>query len=201
MNTIFPPARLFQKCTCLGYSICIKSQGQRTFALPRWLAKLSLRCRFRGCGCLRCRIFAEPVTWHSYNGYCCFCGDVSAWTSPDLTEVDWTSTLFLSLDFLRRVSLTSQCAAIWRVDVCLMHLIKVALPELISDENFMVGDSLLCDGASKPFLRSPRKYWTRNYWSCSPIVNSRSLLPTIRGTKILGNNLPFLRNVGGNLSA
>ena len=37
--------------------------------------------------------------------------------------------------------------------MCLMHLIEVALPELISDENFMVRDrsGLLCDGAIEPF--------------------------------------------------
>ena len=82
---------------------------------------------------------------------------VSGWTSPDVTEIDWTSTIFLSLDFLRRVSLTSQCAAIWTFYVCLKHLIKVALPELISDENFMVRDrsGLLCDGAIEPFWFSP----------------------------------------------
>ena len=82
-------------------------------------------------------------------GYCYFCQYVSGWTSPDVTEVDWTSTIFLSLDFLR----TCQCAAIWTFDVCLMHLIEVVLPELISDENFMVRDrsGLLCDGAIEPF--------------------------------------------------
>ena len=92
--------------------------------------------------------FRRAVHLAQLNGYCCFCRDVSGWTSPDLTEVDWTSTIFLSLDFLGRVSLTSQCAAIWTLYVCLKHLIKVALPELISDENFMVRDrsGLLCDG-------------------------------------------------------
>ena len=90
-----------------------------------------------------------------------FCRDVSGWTSPDVTEIDWTSTIFLSSELLRRVSLTSQCVTIWTFDVCLIHLIKVTLPELISDENFMVGDrsGLLYDGAIKPF------------WFSSEVVN------------------------------
>ena len=75
----------------------------------------------------------------------------------DVAKIDWTLTIFLSLDFLRRVSLTSQYAAIWTFYVCLKHLIKLALPGLISDENFMVRDrsGLLCDGAIEPFWFSP----------------------------------------------
>ena len=46
------------------------------------------------------------------------------------------------------------CAAIRTLDLCLIQLMNVALPDLISDEDFIaIGDraALLCNGAIKPF--------------------------------------------------
>ena len=43
-------------------------------ALPPlpWVARLSSRCRFPGCGCLRCCIFAELASCLYWSGYCDF---------------------------------------------------------------------------------------------------------------------------------
>lgn len=65
----------------------------------------------------------------------------------------------LPSELVRRKDFVTTCATIWTFYLCLIHLINVVLPELISDEN-IIGDTarFLCNGAIKPRLSSPASF-------------------------------------------
>ena len=65
--------------------------------------------------------------------------------------VGWTSTICFFIRTTRK-RFANICAAILTFDLCLMHLVNVVLPELMSDENFITktGQFALCR-VIKPF--------------------------------------------------
>ena len=122
-----------------------------------WLPELS---HFHGAGHLALSIVAVIVS--SWSSSC-------KWSRLDVNDL-----------FIIRASrrgFAHICTAMWAFDWCLVHLINVALSELISDPMKTYETGPVCnETVPSSLFGSPRKIWTR---TCSPIVNSRSFATLI----------------------